>query len=651
MSQYYVKSVNDNTLINLTNVLAIAGAANTNSNSTANTTNRTLYSAGYPQLASTNFLQPFGISTTNAYKFTYASSTNYIMSDGSDISTLCSPTYSFYSVDTGSTAGANITLSFGAEVTGIFAILIGAGGGGGGGGATSLGYGGSAAGGGGGGLGAVYIPNPGTSTWSGTLNLGTGGAFGTHPSTNTNGSVGSNGGNTTLIINGTTYLVGGGYGGGAGLTSGGSGPGGVGGNIFQNITYTYNGNNGSTGVAKFTNTSKRTMGGVGGPAGYFSGITYANPAPANSFPTPTQSMNAITSSNYTIIDQLVITLTRPTSANIIIDNANIILKGAGGTGLENAPSVNSYTYYGQGGYGGYSDTNVSGDHGTNGWVGQAGAALICKFYQLKPTITSISVSGNVGTDYSITNVSGTVVAIIYSNQTVTINNSIIGASILLVGGGGAGGAGASGTSGSYVYKLGGGGGEGGSLVYYSNITLSSGSYSVTIGSGGIRGTNSGTGGTTTFSSYSASGGFQGSDTTVVNGVGGNGGTGGGNGGNGGKGGTNQVLPPSTTISNIAPSAGTNGTGYSIGGTNYYFSGGGGGGGTTVTSNSTGGLGGGGGGDTGANANTTSTYTFPDGTTRTLPSFNGMPNTGGGGAGATTTGSTGVGGSGVFIIWF
>ena len=110
--------------------------------------------------------------------------------------------------------------------------------------------------------------------------------------------------------------------------------------------------------------------------------------------------------------------------------------------------------------------------------------------------------------------------------------------VICVGGGGGGGSGDSGKSAYYGGN--GGGGGGGGHVTVTDVTLTSGSVSVTIGAGGAAGAN---GALTKFGSYaSASGGIKGSPGGASSG-GGDGGGGGfsfrtdsGAGGNGGAGG-------------------------------------------------------------------------------------------------------------------
>jgi len=187
-----------------------------------------------------------------------------------------------------------------------------------------------------------------------------------------------------------------------------------------------------------------------------------------------------------------------------------------------------------------------------------------------------------------------------ANGTLGISGGSLSVDYLLTGGGGQGLQGQCDVFGITGGVQGGGGGG----VVVGTITLSTGSQTVTIGSGqqlGVPGTS-----TTLGSLLSAS---PGSNNTS-----------GGNSGAGGSGGT---------------FGGIGGDGYlsSISGTSTNYGGGGGGSGGL-----SGGTGGAGGGGDGGNYQTTGAGT------------NGTPNTGGGGgASATTTAARGRGGSGILII--
>ena len=249
-----------------------------------------------------------------------------------------------------------------------------------------------------------------------------------------------------------------------------------------------------------------------------------------------------------------------------------------------------------------------------------------------------------------------------SNGTFTIENSINSLSVLIVAGGGGGG------NPNGIEGAGGGGGGG---VGIGTIPLSSGSLSVTVGTGGVISTGttytttakggnasitgsgineiaygggggspgcsgangssggSGGGGSGCGGAQSGSAGTRGSGALTYYGNGG--GTGGHVAGGGGGGGSGSI-GGTTTSSTAGTATGGAGTLWSVNG-NYY--GGGGGGGSINTTRGNGGSGGGGGG----------------GTTNAV-SIAGTINTGGGGGGSASsgTGITGaVGGSGVVII--
>jgi hypothetical protein len=227
----------------------------------------------------------------------------------------------------------------------------------------------------------------------------------------------------------------------------------------------------------------------------------------------------------------------------------------------------------------------------------------------------------------------------------------------LVVAGGGGGAG---------YRHGGGGGAGGMLT--GTTTISTQSYSVTVGAGGsggptvnpFRGTP---GGNSSFGNITAIGGGEGGTAAIA--VAGSGGSGGGSsrtttvatgtagqGNNGGidaaglngqaagGGGAGQV--GGNTVEGQPGGKGGDGLPSSITGTQVYYAGGGGGGGAPYRTGGSPGLGGLGGGGNGNNDAT--------------PGQNGQPNTGGGGggqggnvSGAVDGAPGGSGGSGVVII--
>ena len=204
---------------------------------------------------------------------------------------------------------------------------------------------------------------------------------------------------------------------------------------------------------------------------------------------------------------------------------------------------------------------------------------------------------------------------------------------LVVGGGGGGGV-----------SYGGGGGAGG-YQYDASHTITTGSYSITVGAGGAAQSN---GGNSSFDTITATGGGKGGDI-VQNGSNGgsggggglvaNGGTGsqgnnGGNGGNNGGGGGGGANAAGTTSTGSNGGNGGNGTANSITGTSVTYAGGGGGGAHSSSGN--GGSAGSGGGGLGGGSNHSAT--------------NGTANTGGGGGGGSNmSADVGAGGSGVVII--
>lgn len=268
--------------------------------------------------------------------------------------------------------------------------------------------------------------------------------------------------------------------------------------------------------------------------------------------------------------------------------------------------------------------------------------------------------------------------VITQSTSITVSSAISNANILVVGGGGAGGSDNSG-----------GGGAGG-LVFAENISISSGTYPITVGSGGTGNVDQNTGqngGNSTALGLTALGGGGGAagDTGGEASDGGSGGGGEGEGnrgpgsglqpgtnsgftglvydaghdgglpmagddGSGGGGGGAGEVGANATSSKSEPGNGGDGLdmssyfGNSVG-DNGYFAGGGAGGvgnasGVPPEGYGTGGLGGG--GDHGK-GNAAGAYYGGDG----------LPNTGGGGAAGSWTGSTmrssGDGGSGIVII--
>jgi hypothetical protein len=230
------------------------------------------------------------------------------------------------------------------------------------------------------------------------------------------------------------------------------------------------------------------------------------------------------------------------------------------------------------------------------------------------------------------------------------------AQVLVVGGGGAGDGGDST-----------GGGGAGAALYNSNFAITSGSYSVTVGIGGVVGIPSSNGASSIFSSLTAVGGGAGGSLSSSSGS--NGGCGGGAGGfSGGSGGIGSVGGNGGTIFSPGYNAygivtgggggmggnGGNGTSsgggqggagktFSLGGTSYLVAGGGGGEGTVVIDAPVinPGAGGSGIGGTGALAG-------PSG--QRYPATQPVANTGSGGGGGNKTGAeASAGASGIVVV--
>ena len=274
--------------------------------------------------------------------------------------------------------------------------------------------------------------------------------------------------------------------------------------------------------------------------------------------------------------------------------------------------------------------------------------------------------------------------------------------ILVVGGGGGGD------------QINAGGGGGGAVLYATNVSIPSNTYTIKVGKGGVQNVNGSSseafgsiclgGGSTSYVAWntpnngtvggSGSGGSPGSWATTTTGVGGGvgvstkgtllnsgtlyngniGGNGlpqtqatgavcGGGGGGAGSVGLNSSQTQYTTRSSwiIAgkPSSGGDGIQINITGTNYYWGAGGGGGGT-ATHVGDGGLGGGGGGGvtgTSSTAGLGGIGGINNGINGNISGTymsdggNGAQNSGSGGGGGGDGGSGGTGGSGIVIIRF
>jgi len=306
-----------------------------------------------------------------------------------------------------------------------------------------------------------------------------------------------------------------------------------------------------------------------------------------------------------------------------------------------------------------------------------------EIYSSENNTTSISITGTGNNVFNVANDDNYSYAFFASNGTFTTNSNII-CDILVVGGG---------ASGNQRHS---GGGGAGALIYSTNITLSSGTYTINIGDGGIappyanpgviiNGNNGGDseillgstvlfrakgGGYGSGNNTNTSGGNGGSgggctgnnraeqtvgvavNTNIINGVSGftrgnSGGKGDGGGGNaeewsgGGGGGAGSAGSNSTLDQGVNTNGGNGGNGLEINitGTPTYYAGGGGGG-ISNTTNGTAGSGGLGGGGAGSKGSLTAT--------------SGTANTGGGGGGggfntSTGNGLGGNGGTGVVII--
>ena len=273
--------------------------------------------------------------------------------------------------------------------------------------------------------------------------------------------------------------------------------------------------------------------------------------------------------------------------------------------------------------------------------------------------------------------------------------------ILVVGGGGGGGG----------DQINAGGGGGGAVLYATNVSIPSNTYTIRVGKGGVQNVKGSSseafgsiclgGGSTSYVAWntpnngtvggSGSGGSPGSWATTTTGVGGGvgvstkgtllasgtlyngniGGNGlpqtqatgavcGGGGGGAGSVGLNSSQTQYTTRSSWVtagkPSSGGDGIQINITGTNYYWGAGGGGGGTSTHAGD-GGLGGGGGGGMNGSpiiaglAGTGGINNGGNGNENISNGGNGAPNSGSGGGGGGDGGSGGTGGSGIVIIRF
>ncbi len=292
---------------------------------------------------------------------------------------------------------------------------------------------------------------------------------------------------------------------------------------------------------------------------------------------------------------------------------------------------------------------------TTGSASHSHPAVSCSSSSISTTNIGGSPIQGIGTGGTISTWDGYTIHTFTSNGTLTLPTATDSIEFLIVGGGGGGGGG--GTAGNEGH---GGGGGGGLLTSddIGTISLSAGSYSIVIGSGGSQ---SSKGGNSSAFGYTAEGGGFGGFTSSAAGSGGSGG--------GGRG-------YSGTQSGGAGNAGPPRQGYA-GGTGNWVSGqimgGGGGGGAGNTggagTSSVGGAGGvgrsisitgsaifyagGGGGARDSSAGTGGNGGGGNGATGTTGSGGaGTANRGGGGGGAGRSGgSGGAGGSGIVIVRF
>ena len=450
------------------------------------------------------------------------------------------------------------------------------------------------------------------------------------------------GGGGTLDGNPTDTLIGSGGGGGGGSLAGKAGTAGQG---FAGGSGNNPGGGGGGGAGGAGVNADTATGGIGTSA-------YSTQLLAVGYGTSFATSWVLGTSTYQ---------TAPSSylQSPIVGGVAYIAGGGGGNGGGASPGGAGGA--GGGGRGDWDDTYLTGGTANTGGGGGAtrsastttvgrdgGSGLVLLWYPL--TNAPVATGGTVTTSgaYKIHTFTTT------GNTTFTLTSpASISAQVLVVGGGGAGGS-------AYV---GGGGGAGGA-VFNSSFTIASGSYTVTVGAGGVR-TTAGvgyvgpSGANSSFSSITGTGGGGGGSYASVaatnGGCGGGGpfnsgqfGTGsqGGNGapygtdGNGGYncgGGGGGMGGTAPTPSGVRPSGGAGAT-YTVAGTAYTLAGGGGAG-----SDGLGGLGQAGGG-LGGNGNNAG-QSASSGTDATANTGSG----GGGGGGNNGSLYGGAGGSGIVII--
>jgi hypothetical protein len=358
--------------------------------------------------------------------------------------------------------------------------------------------------------------------------------------------------------------------------------------------------------------------------------------------------------------------------------------GGGGGGAAGTITRSAYNGgLGGGGASGYSTDAITGGRGLANSGGGGGASrevaggnggsgTVIVRYIISRTSTAISATGG---NISIT-AEGNLVYRVHSfvstgTSSFNILNAPVGSQIeyLVVGGGGAGGG-----------DIGGGGGAGG--IRFGNTGASSGSYSVTVGSGGQgslsapdnpNGSRGGNGSASRINLNSeiiealgggGGGGYQDAGSSPQAGTSGASGGGGGYSSIGGVGisGQGNNGGAGNNVVSSGRASGGGGGGYASAGSNGPTQDTGGNGGNGITSTITGTpilLGGGGGGGIGNNSTGNGGLGGPGGGGRggkslTLPSTPGEANTGGGGGGAFGGPTVGrqagsSGGSGVVII--
>lgn len=304
--------------------------------------------------------------------------------------------------------------------------------------------------------------------------------------------------------------------------------------------------------------------------------------------------------------------------------------------LEIAALGNGYPFAGSMGMARVYNTSLTASQVTSNYVSAYNSR---GSYSLPSPYTGVGYGG------AVSAYNGYTVVTFTASGTFTVAGGSMIANILVVGGGGGGGSGW------------GGGGGGGGFLYMTNLMLTAGSYTVTVGLGGAGGYNSGTpvnatnGGNSVFATYIAYGGGGGASGQGISG-GLSGGSGGG-----------------ATNSNAFLGSGVAGQGYA-GGTSLSGNGAGGGGagaaGGAATNAAGGGVGGVGaqnsisgtaayyaGGGGGANGGSWASGGLGGGGTAAMSGGAGTSNLGGGGGGAGLTSpmTGGAGGSGIVIVQY